>query len=248
MIVLLTDFGLKDAYVGVMKGVILSIAPHQQILDLTHHIQAQNISHANTILLDNYQYFPEQSIFCCVVDPGVGTERRSIVVQNKDYIFIGPDNGLFTNLIHQDSQVFLLNTPINASYTFHGRDIYAPTSAKVSIDPSYVKQLSPIDYKSCCTLGSLLISDTLLTKAKIIYSDHFGNLISNIKKANLPHNFKIIIKKQEVPFFDTYQQIPDHTLGALFSSSNRLEIAIKNGSALDYFIKYKLELIFDIIH
>ncbi|MCO4783964.1 MAG: SAM-dependent chlorinase/fluorinase [Candidatus Cloacimonetes bacterium] len=248
MIVLLTDFGLKDAYVAVMKAVILNIAPNEQVIDLTHEIQSQNIAHANTILIDNYHYFPKGTIFCCVIDPGVGTHRKSIIVKNKDYTYVGPDNGLFTNLINSNSKIYLLNTPVHASNTFHGRDVYAPSSASLTIKESFLNNLKQIPPSSCHIDNSLLLDDQIKTQGSIIYSDHFGNLISNIRAKNLPKKFKIMVDNLEIPFVKTYDEICNQQIAVLFSSSNRLEIAMKNSSALTYFKKLKLELIFDIAH
>lgn len=248
MIVLLTDFGLKDAYVGVMKGVISTIAPSTAIIDLTHHIEPQNIPHGNAILLDNYKYFPKQTIFCCVIDPGVGTNRNSIIIKNKDYTFIGPDNGLFSNLISKDSLIYLLKTPPQASNTFHGRDLYAPTSAKLCINQFSLENLDRLTSTSCCTIEQLSTSDQTIPHPQVIYSDHFGNLITNAKSINLPENFTVSIQNIKLPFVKTYHEIVDDKPAALYSSSGRLEIAVKNGSALDFFQSDYRELIIDILH
>ncbi|MCJ8345723.1 SAM-dependent chlorinase/fluorinase, partial [bacterium] len=186
MIVLLSDFGLSDAYVAVMKAVILKISPEQKILDLTHSIQPQNIYHANTILLDNYHYFPKRSIFCCVIDPGVGSARKALLVQTHGYSFIGPDNGLFTNLFDEQAMVYLLETTDYLSSTFHGRDLFAPMSAQLAMGYLNLESLETLDPQHCQELEKLKISHEISKRGEVIYSDHFGNLISNIKKESLP--------------------------------------------------------------
>ena len=122
MIVLLTDFGQSE-YVGVMKGVIYSNAGDAKIIDLCHDISAQSIIEASWLLKNNYKYFPKGSVFCCVVDPGVGTDRKAIAVKTEDYYFIAPDNGLLWETIKKRRVIEIRQIPIpeNASRTFHGR-------------------------------------------------------------------------------------------------------------------------------
>jgi S-adenosylmethionine hydrolase len=132
MIVLLTDFGLSE-YVGVMKAVIYKISPVIKIIDLCHSISPQNLIEASWILSNNYRYFPEGSVFCCVVDPGVGTVRKAIAVKTEKYYFVGPDNGLFWETLKQQKimEIRVLYVPENASHTFHGRDVFAVAAADI---------------------------------------------------------------------------------------------------------------------
>ena len=133
----MTDFGNRDYYVGAMKGVILSINPDARIIDITHDIEPQNITSAAFVLSACYRDFPPATIFVCVVDPGVGSERRAIVVESNDHIFVGPDNGLFSFVLNPNARVIAIKNdrffrkPVSS--TFHGRDIFAPVAAHLSL-------------------------------------------------------------------------------------------------------------------
>ena len=135
IITLLTDFGLKDPYVGIMKGVILSINPDATIIDITHDITPQNIEEAAFLIEEYHRFFPPGTIHMAVIDPTVGSERRPIIVSKDNNIFIGPDNGLFT-LVLDDAEVYLIENPdfmlTEVSSTFHGRDVFAPAAAHAS--------------------------------------------------------------------------------------------------------------------
>ena len=132
MIILLTDFGQSE-YVGVMKGVIYSICNTATIVDLCHEISSQNIIEASWILKNNYRYFPTSAVFCCVVDPGVGSERKALAVKTDDYYFVAPDNGLLWETLRDQKQLSIRQIPISpeASKTFHGRDVFSKASAKI---------------------------------------------------------------------------------------------------------------------
>ena len=232
-VILLTDFGSSDAYVGVMKGRILTINPGCTIIDLCHEVSEQNIVHAAVLLADNYEYFPPGSIFCCVVDPGVGSSRKALVLKSQGYTFVGPDNGLFTSILDlEDTQGFRLAIPKDASKTFHGRDVFAPQAARISLQREVSQELLPIDIMKCIRLEDLEpenIENGL--KGRVLYSDHFGNLITNLKKSDFPKTCKIQIGDQEVPLVSTYSEMKERELSALFGSTNRLELSVKNGSA-----------------
>ncbi len=134
MIVLLTDFGQSE-YVGVMKGVICSIAHDANVVDLCHEISPQNIIEASWILKNNYKYFPQGATFCCVVDPGVGTKRKALAVKTDKYYFVGPDNGLLWETLKEQRIVDIrhLVIPKDASRTFHGRDVFAKAGERIAI-------------------------------------------------------------------------------------------------------------------
>ncbi len=139
VITLLTDFGYRDGFVGSMKGVILGINPGAQIVDISHEVQPQNIDEAGFILFSTYNHFPEGTIHVAVVDPGVGSPRKIIAVKTRNYIFLSPDNGLLKYIFFREkncrvfevtNRIFFLN---RVSSTFHGRDIFAPVSAHLSL-------------------------------------------------------------------------------------------------------------------
>ena len=183
VITLLTDFGLKDPYVGIMKGIILSINPDATTVDITHDIMPQNIEEAAFLIEEYHRFFPPGTIHMAVIDPTVGSERRPIIVSKDNNIFIGPDNGLFT-LILDDAEAYLLENPDfmlkEVSSTFHGRDIFAPAAAHAStgFHPSaFGKTISdPV------RLYNLLpTAEGCSLKGRIVRFDRFGNAITNIK-------------------------------------------------------------------
>lgn len=195
IIALLTDFGLKDGFVGSMKGVILSINPNLKIIDISHDITSFDILEASIILNATYKYFPKDTIFVAVVDPGVGTERKPIAVKTTDYYFIAPDNGLLTlplknqkieKIIHIKN--YTLKTDIN---TFHGRDLFAPASAYLSKGVKIEDLGEEIkDYKKIDSFDPFVEENKII--GKILMFDKFGNAITNI--SNLPKKFKLYYK------------------------------------------------------
>jgi S-adenosylmethionine hydrolase len=196
VITLMTDFGLGDGDVGIMKGVIASITPQAHIIDITHDIAPQNVPSAAWILATAYHYFPAGTVFVCVIDPGVGSSRGAIAVHAGDWFFVGPDNGLFSYILQEQPvhAVHLLSNPAyHLSYvssTFHGRDIFAPVGA-------YLAQGIPIS-----EMGTMLDPSTLQRiniepparhgkdiDARIIHVDNFGNLITNVPLPLVPDLF-----------------------------------------------------------
>lgn len=237
-IALLTDFGTKDYFVGAMKGVILSINSEAKIIDITHEIKPQNILSAGFVLASCYQNFPQKTIFVSVIDPGVGSERRAILVETENYCFIAPDNGLLSLVLGNQSnyQVFELTNPqfFNhpVSNTFHGRDIFAPVAAWLS------KGIEPNEFgaeiKDFIVNKSLIpekISDKEI-EGQIIYIDKFGNLVTNLRKENISENFilevngKLISKHQNF-----YAEAEISELFTIFGSAGYLEIVSYFNSA-----------------
>jgi S-adenosylmethionine hydrolase len=193
MVTLLTDFGLQDVYVGVMKGVIAQINPELQVIDLTHQIPPQNIPAGRFCLMDAAPYFPAGTVHLAVVDPGVGTARRAIALQLPQGYFVGPDNGLFSGVLslaetEPDLEIIAVEltnpnywrTP-QPSTTFHGRDIFAPVAAHLACGiplEHFGNLINP------ATLVQFNLPDCTVTDGKIDgyiqYIDQFGNLITNI--------------------------------------------------------------------
>lgn len=242
IITLLTDFGLDDVYVGVMKGVMTSIYPGVNIIDLTHQVPPQNISMGSFQLGNAYAHFPQGTIHVGVVDPGVGTERQAVVIQTQSYIFVGPNNGLFSHVLMQEeanlvveltnSQYWYQDKP---SHTFHGRDIFAPVAA-------YLAKGVPI-YK----LGEILPNSTLITLqdihawqpmnhggiGKIQAIDYFGNLITNIPATILQNrSWSLILGTHQISSATSYRTTSaDSQVLSLVGSHGWLEIALPNGNA-----------------
>ncbi|MBU2535825.1 MAG: SAM-dependent chlorinase/fluorinase [Chloroflexi bacterium] len=255
IITLTTDFGLTDAYVAAMKGVILGINPKANIIDICHAIAPQNISQAAFVLNTAYKFFPERTVHVVVVDPGVGTGRRAIILRTPQFDFIAPDNGVLSYVIEpflkqwpgpEQGQVTLppelkavsitkpefWRTPV--SPTFHGRDIFAPIAARLSLGAS------PETFGEVMNSVTVLpetrphqeSADTLL--GRIVHIDNFGNLITNFKHEDLPQKpFAVEVSNRSISGLSrTYAE--GEELLALIGSSGYLEIAVKGGSALDF--------------
>lgn len=247
-IVLTTDFGQIDEYVGVLKGVILSINPEAAVIDLCHAVPPQNIGRAAELIFRNHEYFPAASIHLCIVDPGVGTERRIIVVKANSQLFLGPDNGVFSRLLETDetAKVYELTNRSwflkDISNTFQGRDIMAPVAAHLSRGVPIDEAGPSISRESCVIIAASVprCSDSEII-GEIVSIDRFGNLITNIETIHFDRlvregGLTIRIKSSEVGFHHTsYAKLPDRRPAALLNSSNLLEICIKNGSAADFF-------------
>ncbi|MCL4458975.1 MAG: SAM-dependent chlorinase/fluorinase [Chloroflexi bacterium] len=253
---LTTDFGLDDAYVGIMKGVILSLNPDAVIVDLCHSVAPQDISAAAYIISSAYAYFPPGTIHVVVVDPGVGSARRGIIVQMVGAIFVAPDNGVLSYVFDEASltQEQTLLTPgeaavyppptitviSNRSYwlpsvsqTFHGRDIFAPVAAHLSLgvpaaafgEPASEVVLLPRFRPVRCPDGSLI--------GHVIHIDRFGNAITDVRSQDigaLDEQIEIEVKGQRIAGLSPYYAAGRGLL-ALVGSSDRVEIALADGNA-----------------
>lgn len=249
LLTLLSDFGLSDVYVGVMKGVIAQINRSLTVVDLTHQIPPQNVAAARFCLMNAYPYFPDGTVHIAVVDPGVGSNRRSVAVELATGFLVGPDNGLFSGVLakttlssnfsseKQLSVVELTNpnywrTP-EPSATFHGRDIFAPVGAYLAsgvplnqigraIDPATLVQLDIPE----CTLTTNCFAGC------IQYTDRFGNLITNISGSCVQgKNWSVLAAGLIIPATYTYSDVKYKSAIALIGSHGWIEIAINGGNA-----------------
>ena len=269
-IVLTTDFGNSDAYVGVMKGVILGINPGAAIIDLTHEVGPQNLRQGSFILGVNHSYFPPGTIHVAVVDPGVGTDRKPIVLETPAATFVAPDNGLLSevlrehlagdslNVVHQG----IISLPdhlgcwelSNSRYqrrpvsnTFHGRDIFAPAAAHLStgVRPEEVgPAVSEVTYRP---LNEPIQAGNVVA-GEVIYTDRFGNLITNIpgtwlSQSGIQRGETVIeigtrlISGLSRTFHDlavdSSGQFDGLPLVALVGSNGNLEVAVRDGNAVE---------------
>jgi S-adenosylmethionine hydrolase len=251
VITLLTDFGTDDEYVGLMKGVILSINPAATIVDITHQIDRQDIVQAAFAIHSGYHYFPEATVHLIVVDPGVGTERGLLALKLKNHFFIAPDNGVLTLLLGEKN-VSSLNLVTNSNYfrdsvsrTFHGRDIIAPVGAHIA-GGLEADELGPeIDVQKVVCLDGLRArcAENGELKGEVVTVDHFGNLITNIKSEQLtecigagpPEEIRIKIRSTDIKgLSETYASVRSNTPLALIGSRGYLEIAVNKGSAAQH--------------
>jgi len=230
-ITLLTDFGTADYFVGAMKGVILSINPEAVIADITHEIPAQDVAAGAFQLLAAYATFPTGTIHVAVVDPGVGSERRPIVVNAGGYFFVGPDNGIFT-YVYEREPAFEVTHVTETRYfrhpvstTFHGRDIFAPVAAALS---------TRIDLSSLGTRISDPIRLSTLPGPQVIHIDHFGNLITNIRCDSFEEGTALSLNGRVITEFRRFFGEQVGNAGEPFmiwGSAGFLEIAVNGDSA-----------------
>jgi S-adenosylmethionine hydrolase len=247
IIALLTDFGFKDPYVSEMKGVILSINRNAKIIDITHEIEKYNIQLGAFILASAAKFFPKGTIYLAVVDPGVGAERKALLIDANGDFFIGPDNGLLvlaakekgiTNIYH------LLNVKYfrrEVSSTFHGRDIFAPVAAYLSLGVPPKEFGEPItEYEEPSFIEAEVKEEKILSE--VLYIDSFGNIITNISFSHLEKinislgdwiNLKIKNKNYKVKFSKSYFSVDKGELLALIGSHNFLELAVNLGNAAE---------------
>ena len=257
-IVLTTDFGLADPYVGVMKGVILRINPNAALIDLTHLVQPQNVRQGAFLLGNSHRFFPHGSIHVAVVDPGVGTDRRAILLETPTSRFLAPDNGLLSCVVAKslDDPPVLpgrLTLPpeitayhlTNSGYwlqplsrTFHGRDVFAPVAAHLSLNvppgelgvPINDIVWSPIPHPS---------GDGNNLSGEVVHADHFGNLVTNIPGEALADSPKVDVQIAGRTIHGLSRTFHDggaetgggEALIALVGSLGYLEIAVPDGNA-----------------
>lgn len=242
VITLSTDFGSDDPYVGVMKGVILGINPQARLVDLTHALSHHHLQEAAFILHTAYPYFPKGTIHLAVVDPGVGENRRLIAVQTEDFTFIGPDNGLFTLVLNNQPEALIVHLTNTAfflkpvSTTFHGRDILAPIAAHLSLGVSIYEMGVKIPDPLLLNIPEPEIKNNRLI-GQVLWSDHFGNLITNISQKMLTpflssSGLNIRLGSNTITeIHQIYSQGRPDQLMALIGSSGYLEIACNLGNA-----------------
>jgi len=228
MIVLLTDFGQSE-YVGVMKGVIYSIARDAKIVDLCHDISPQSITEASWLLKNNYKYFPEGTTFCCVVDPGVGTERKALAVKTEDFFFVAPDNGLLWETLKDKKIIDIRQIPIPAdsSRTFHGRDVFAKAAANIDLGNfdgigEKTRQIERLELYQNQKEGI------------VVRIDRFGNIITNLARQDKDkYAVQIAGNKYVMNYCPNYDTAKDDEVFLLEGSCSTLEISLKNGNAND---------------
>ncbi len=257
-IAILTDFGLNDTYVGMMKAAIASISPAARIIDLTHAIPPGDVQRAAFEAWRVRSYLPPGTILLAVVDPGVGTNRQAVAIELPGLYCVGPDNGLFSFLLYSTDKykaAALMNPDYRLrtiSHTFHGRDVFAPAAAHLAQDVP-LEEFGPI------IQDLVRIPDPLLVdlgagsiQGEVMHSDHFGNLITSIGRFDIAndnlsfkpwipsfsartliaHDYEVILPHGDVvPLGRTFGDVPRGEGLAYIGSSSLLEIAINGGNA-----------------
>jgi S-adenosylmethionine hydrolase len=239
IITLLTDFGVQDYFVGAMKGAILSLNSDARIIDITHEIPPQDIRCAAFNLLAVYQGFPSGTIHVAVVDPGVGTARRGMIVECGGQFFVGPDNGVFSWICEREGSfvaVDLTNEKFfrhPVSSTFHGRDIFAPAAAALSRGIA-LKEFGPAvaDLVKLESLAPKRVDGGVI-EATIIHIDRFGNCITNLTRDHFSAGAKLVLNGREISAFRQFFADSGGNHGELFllfGSAGFLEIAAQDTS------------------
>jgi len=259
LIALLTDFGLRDAYVGTMKGVMLSICPSARLVDLTHHVPPQDVRAGAYVLSTSFRHFSPHTVFLIVVDPGVGTARQPLAVETAHGVYVAPNNGVLSYVLpHVEVRHAVeITEPRYAlpgvSRTFHGRDIFAPAAAHLAagvpitaLGPA-VPELIRLDAPRLEIVPGAI-------QGEVIYIDHFGNVITSIgylawdgdmlsltpgfgRAPGEPLAFTAAATRIRVGgatvsgIRPTYGAVEPGTLLALVGSSGQLELGVNQGSA-----------------
>jgi S-adenosylmethionine hydrolase len=236
----LTDFGLADTYVGIVKAVILGIAPDARIVDLTHDVPAQDVPAGAFALLTAAPYLPPDAIVLAVVDPGVGTARRPIAVQAEGRTFVGPDNGLLSWAIGDAAACVVLDRPElwlpAVSSTFHGRDLFGPVAAHVPRGVPIAEMGSPGGAIQLIPFPTPrrdqdAIGRTAAVRGEVVHVDRYGNLVTSLGAADLMPDQVVTIAGRTIEGLAPHFQGGEGVVIALLGSAGLLEIAVPNGSA-----------------
>lgn len=242
LITLTTDFGTGDHYVSAMKAVILGLNPNVRIIDISHDIPAQDVMAGAWVVRNSSMLFPAGTIHVVVVDPGVGTDRIPVAIRIRDQLFVGPDNGIFSLIGHDfkyevislDNSSFWRENPSN---TFHGRDIFAPVAAHLSLGVPFSELGTPVQ-KLVTYRWAIPIADKDGIQGWIMHIDHFGNLISNISDAMIREHIepgrsiRIYVGNTILhSILPAYGSVPDGEPVAYIGSTGKLEVAINKGNA-----------------
>ena len=233
IITLLTDFGTTDHYIAELKGVLLTEAPGVTLVDITHSVGPGDVRSGAYILGRTWHRFPSDTIHMVVIDPGVGTCRAALALAAAGHCFVGPDNGVFTQVL-QDTPVeaVVLPTPEAASPTFHGRDLFAPAAAALAcgmplhtLGQPFTGMPERLAYTIPHYEGKTIVGE-------IMYIDRFGTLITNLTSELVPEYARLEVEDLDIgPIRRTYADVGTGGLLAYIGSAGAIEIAVRNGSA-----------------
>ncbi len=237
---------MADSFAGIMKGVILGVNRNATIIDITHQIEPYNITQAAFAIASACEFFPERSVHVCVVDPGVGSGRRPIIISAGERLFVGPDNGAFTKIIrrHPSAEIYeIVNADYmlaNVSRTFHGRDIFAPVAGFLSIGEPVERFGPQISSPAVLKLPEQVQATPNLIVGEVIHIDRFGNAITNVTM-NLVEKVKADTGAESVDIthksgkatsiLQSYASAKGGELSATYGSWDTVELFIKNSNA-----------------
>lgn len=240
IVTLLTDFGAKDPFVGVMKGVMLGVAPQLRFVDLSHDLRPQDVQSAAFWLAESSAYFPEGTVHLCVVDPGVGTPRQVVAAQGGGQLFVAPDNGVLSevnrSLINKKRSFEVRVAPVpgpNVRATFHGRDVFAPLAARLASGQPF-DDVGDVATAWVNTPTPEAVQTDAGWAGQVVVSDRFGNLITNLPPPPRGAAARAVVcSKHEIPWGQSYSDVSPGSLVALANAWDRVEIACRNDSAED---------------
>ncbi len=241
IITLTTDFGYSDPYVGIMKGVILAINPEARIIDISHGVRPYSIIHGAYVLLASYKWFPQGSIHVVVVDPGVGTGRRALIIKTRNYLFVGPDNGVLSWAAREDGVAEIIDASLsefrlpNPSHTFHGRDVFAPIAAWLSLGFKPKDLGEPVGSMVTLKPPRCEASENTI-ETEVIVVDGFGNLILGCRgPMGLKPGMKVLVSAGgrvfQASFTLRFADVPPGQTLLHVNSLGFLEVSVNMGNA-----------------
>jgi S-adenosylmethionine hydrolase len=245
IITLLTDFGAGDYFVGAMKGVILSRFSEANLVDITHDILPHDIHAAAFTLYATYRYFPHGTVHLAVVDPGVGSDRRAVIVESGEHLFVGPDNGLFSLVLRKDRNA-LVRQVTNSAYflpnvsaTFHGRDIFSPVAAALAHGLAPAVLGPTIQNPVCFELGRNDVTAEGALRGSVIHIDHFGNCVTSFRSDEMKIDFAapaFCLRVKDVVIRKLFRYYEEGNAGThepflIAGSAGYLEISVARSSA-----------------
>lgn len=232
IITLLTDFGTSDSYVAEVKGVLLTGAPGTSLIDISHAVPPGNIATAAYLLGRTWKHFPRGTVHLVVVDPGVGTTRRAVAVGREGHFFVAPDNGVLTQIIGPGAEVWTLAEPVDASPTFHGRDLFAPAAARLAMGATLAEVGALILEPPVLLASPLPQYEGKRVHGEILHVDRYGNLVTTLTSEVVPAYAILESEDMEIgPIRRTFGDVEKGELLAYWGSSGHLEIAVRDGSA-----------------
>jgi hypothetical protein len=230
IVTLLTDYGTRDAYVAEVRAVLLAAAPEATLVDVTHEVPPGDIRAAQYLLARAWPRFPAGSVHLVVVDPGVGTARRSLAGELGGHRFVGPDNGVFS-CVPDEARWVALTAPAGAAPTFHGRDVFAPAAARLARGSSLADLGEAVPDVIRAPLPAPRW-DGAAWVGEVIYVDRFGTLVSNLPAAAVEPGARLTVDDRDVgPLRRTFGDVDRGALVAFVGSGGTIEVAVRNGSA-----------------
>ena len=245
LITLMTDFGIEDTFVGVMKGVITGICPEARIVDVSHAIPRFDMVEAAFRLREAYPYFPQGTIHVIIVDPGVGSDRSIVAMEANGHFFLAPDNGALCLVEEERGHSALVSVTNkekflpNVSASFHGRDIFAPVAAHLAAGTDVSELGAPMDALHPLGIPEIEVAQDGAISGVVLWCDHFGNMITNIRGEFLQaerggRNIRVHVGRKVIEGLSgTYADVPEGRLLAMIGSFGALELAVRLGSARD---------------